>query len=346
MNEIKIKNKILIIDDSEDILFLIENILSLESFMAIPVNNAVKALEIFDKTIDAVILDLMMPEMDGIDFLKEIRKRKEYDYIPIIVLTAKNNSDEEIAKIYELGANDYIRKPFLKEEFVSKIKVNVRLKVLTERLMRLNRKLRKKNREIKKALRREELLNKKILERTMEIKAAKEQIEELNKILKYASTHDELTTLYNRAAIFDFLENDINRIKRIKTHISLLMFDIDFFKNINDTYGHTVGDEILRSLSLLIKNHIREIDLMGRYGGEEFLIILPDTNLQEAAIMAERILNLVRCYEFQTSKGPINLTISIGIAEYKEGETIDQFIERVDQKLYEAKNSGRNCIKY
>lgn len=342
----KTKNKILIIDDSEDILFLIENILSLESFMPIPVNSVKKALEIFDKNIDAVILDIMMPEISGFEFLKEIRKRKEYNHIPIIVLTAKNHSDEEIGKIYELGANDYITKPFLKVEFVSKIKVHTKLKILTEKLIKINKKLIMKNKKIQKALKKEELLNQKILERTMEIKKAKEEIEELNKILKYASTHDELTTLYNRAAIFDFLENDIKRIKRIETSMSIIMFDIDFFKNINDTYGHIVGDEVLKSLSLLIKNHIREIDLIGRYGGEEFLIILPDTNLDEAKIMAERILNLVRCYNFNTSKGIIKLTISIGIAEYYKNENIDHFIERVDQKLYDAKNSGRNCIKF
>jgi len=202
------------------------------------------------------------------------------------------------------------------------------------------------NKKIKKELKKEELLNQKILDKTLKLKNAKRKIEKLNKILKYASTHDKLTTIYNKRAILDFLKNDICRTKRIKTNISLIMFDIDFFKNINDTYGHIVGDEILRNLSLLIKENIREIDLLGRYGGEEFLIILPDTNLQSANIMAERILNLVRGYEFKTSKVNLKLTVSIGIAEYKQGETIDNFIERVDKKLYEAKNNGRNCIRF
>lgn len=347
MNELlKTKNKILIIDDSEEILFLIKNILSLDSFIPITTNSARKALTLLDETIDCVILDIMMPDMDGIEFLKDIRKNKKYNLIPIIILTAKNNNSEEIAQIYEMGANDYINKPFSQEEFIAKIKVYIKLKKLTEKLIRINKKLKIKNQEIKKRLKKEELLNKKILKKTIKLKLAKQKIEKLNKILKYASTHDKLTTIYNRSAILEFLKNYILRTKRIETDISLIMFDIDFFKKINDTYGHSVGDEVLKLLCLLIKNNIREIDLFGRYGGEEFLIIIPDTKLESAIVLAERILNAVRCYEFKTSKVNLTLTISIGITQYKKNETIDNFIERVDQKLYKAKKKGRNRIEF
>lgn len=338
-------SKIMIVDDSEDILMLIENILKMEGFIPEIYKDPGLALSAIDKTYDLIILDLMMPLMSGEEFLKKIRERKDLNLIPIIILTAKNNSDEDIAGIYKIGANDYVQKPFLRAEFISKIKVHIKLKKFTEVLLKLNYKIYKQNIELKKTVKEEELLNEKILERTLEIKKAKEEIEDLNKGLKYTSTHDSLTTIYNRFAILSFLENDINRTKRINKNLSLIMYDIDFFKKINDNYGHIVGDSILQELSLVIKENIRDIDLVGRYGGEEFLIILPDTCCDEGLALAKRLLELVRNHKFHTSKGILQITISIGISQYIMGESIDLFIDRVDKSLYEAKNSGRDCIK-
>lgn len=348
-SEIKaVKNensKILIIDDSEDILFLVKNILALESYLAIPVNSAIKALEIIDKSFDAVVLDLMMPEMDGFEFLKKIRKNPDFDHIPVIILTAKNNKEEAIVKIFEAGANDYITKPFLKDEFSARIKVHVKLKKMTEALFRINRKLKKKIIETQKAVKIEETLNERILERNIELKNANERIEDLNRALEYSATHDSLTNILNRGAVLSYLENDIKRSKRLKSSLSLLMFDIDFFKKINDTYGHLVGDEVLRQLTTITKDTIREIDLFGRYGGEEFLIILPDTNIEQAKILADRLIKRVRGYNFLTSKTTLKVTISIGLTEYSPDESIDLIIEHADSALYEAKENGRNNVK-
>ena len=345
-NILKTENsKVLIIDDSEDILFLVKNILSLESFLAVPVNSAIKALEIIDNTFDAIILDLMMPEMNGIEFLKIFRGKKEFSHIPVIVLTAKLNTEEEIAKIFEIGANDYVTKPFLKSEFTARIKVHVGLKKSTEDLYRTNKMLKRKYKDLQKAIKREETLNEKILERTVELKDANEKIEELNKALEYSATHDALTGILNRGAILAFLENDIRRSKRIKTSLSLLMIDIDFFKKINDTYGHLVGDSILKQLCNLIRDSIREIDLFGRYGGEEFIIILPDTNVEQAKILTSRLLTRIREHNFLTNKINLKITLSIGLTEYILDESIDLIIERADMALYEAKQSGRDCMK-
>jgi diguanylate cyclase (GGDEF)-like protein len=338
--------KILIVDDSPDILELVSNILSLESFISIPVNSAKKALEIIDKTYDAIILDLMMPDMDGIDFLKAFRSKKEFRHTPVIVLTAKNNSEEEIATLFKLGANDYITKPFLKDEFTSRIRVHANLKRNTESLYLTNRKLHSRFTELQKAVKREEVLNEKILERTIELKEANEKIADLNKALEYSATHDVLTETLNRGALLSYLENDIKRARRLKSSLSLIMFDVDFFKKVNDTYGHLVGDSVLRQLAIIIKDVIRDIDLFGRYGGEEFIIILPDTNLEQALVLANRLLLKVRESNFLTNKINLRITISIGLTEYKAEESIDLFIERSDEAMYEAKKSGRNCLKY
>lgn len=336
--------KVLVIDDSDDVLFLVENILSINSISAITTDDARKGLSLIDNSVDAIVLDLMMPKMSGIDFLKEFRKLKNYSYIPVIVLTAKDNSEEEISYLFQLGANDYISKPFLQEEFIARIRIHSKIKILTEKLLKRNRQYKKKNNLLLKAIKREEKLNEKILERTIELKNANRKVEELNQALKYSSTHDELTTIYNRAAILTFLENDIQRTRRFNTELSIIMFDIDYFKKVNDTYGHLVGDEILKKLAALIKQSIREIDLFGRYGGEEFIIILPDTNLHDGEILGNRLLSNVRANRYDTAKGELEVTISIGLTEYDPGETIDALIERVDGALYKAKESGRNCM--
>jgi diguanylate cyclase (GGDEF)-like protein len=121
------------------------------------------------------------------------------------------------------------------------------------------------------------------------------------------------------------------------------MIDIDYFKNINDTYGHTVGDEVLRELSGELRNHIRQPDTIGRYGGEEFLVILPHSTLQAAAEQAERLCRHVRSFVMQANKAQISLTISIGVAQYKiHQEDWQGFLRRADAALYQAKNNGRN----
>jgi diguanylate cyclase (GGDEF)-like protein len=345
VDKISSNSKIMIIDDSEDILFLIENILSLESFVPVPMNSARKALMMIDRSYDAIVLDLMMPEMNGLEFLKKFREKNEFRHIPVIILTAKNNNEEEIAEIFNSGANDYIVKPFLKLEFTSRIRVHVSLKKLTENLYKVNRKIKRKNEELMKAIRNEENLNQKILDRNMELKDAYGKIEELNKNLEYSATHDFLTGILNRGALLTFLENDIRRAKRMRTSLSLLIFDIDFFKRVNDNYGHIVGDFVLKQISAIVRDTIREIDLFGRYGGEEFIVILPDTTLDQATILTNRIMERIRESNFMTNNLSLKITISVGITEYIPDESVDIFINRADEALYEAKESGRNCVR-
>lgn len=309
--------KILIIDDSEEIRVLLETILSIKSFQTITTDNANEALDIIDNSIDTIILDLMMPGLSGEEFIKIFRKKKNFSHIPIVVLTAKDNLDKEISNVIESGANDYIKKPFSYEEFVSKVKVHAKTKKLTDNLINTNIKLTE----------------------------AYNELDQLLISLKYSATHDNLTDIYNRGTILDLLQNDIKRSKRINTPLSVIMFDIDFFKKINDTYGHLVGDEILKGLIDLLKKSIREIDLFGRYGGEEFFIILPNTDIKNGQVVIKRIIECVRKHVFKTKKGNLKITISIGLSQFQQNDSIDTLLERVDSAVYEAKNSGRDCFK-
>lgn len=333
---------VLAVDDSDDIIELIKGVLEIELIDCTCVNSAKEALNKLNENFDVIVLDLMMPDISGREFLVELRKEKKYSDIHIIILTAETNTDDEIGELFKLGANDYIRKPFFPAEFISRVRNHANIKQLTVKLRKYNSSLKRKNLKLGEIIKREEFLNKRILDRTFKLKKAYEKIEKLNDKLKFTSTHDKLTKLYNRGAILTFLQNDVQRVKRVKTSLSIMMLDLDFFKKVNDTYGHLTGDTVLSSVSLVLKNNIREIDLIGRYGGEEFIIILPDTNIEQAALLAERIIEKIRNNCIETDKAVINQTISIGITQYKKDETMDEFIERADEALYQAKGSGRN----
>ena len=169
-------------------------------------------------------------------------------------------------------------------------------------------------------------------------------------ILKHATT-DALTSLYNRGQFDKRIKQEVASAKRNKTPLCTMMIDVDFFKKVNDTYGHSVGDAILKGVSGIILEQIRESDTACRYGGEEFIVILPFTHIDEAQIVAERLRSAVEAKSFDVTsfdiKGveTLDITISIGLGEYDSSEEIEKFTERVDKALYQAKRDGRNCVR-
>ena len=169
-----------------------------------------------------------------------------------------------------------------------------------------------------------------------ELKAVLAQADEV-------SHTDPLTFLPNRRQIIRDLQNELIFADRYGTPLSVSMLDIDHFKTINDTYGHTVGDDVLRSLGSELRNHIRYPDTIGRYGGEEFLIVLPHSTLQAASEQAERLCRLVRSLIIKSGEQEISVTVSVGIAQYKiHKEDWETLLSRADAALYQAKNGGRN----
>ena len=164
---------------------------------------------------------------------------------------------------------------------------------------------------------------------------------EMEKKLKKLATIDSLTEIYNRYKIDDEIKVNIARYERYKEPFSVLMFDIDHFKVINDTYGHDVGDRVLKNLSKTVSKNIRVTDKVGRWGGEEFVVILENTTTKEASIVAEKLRKIIETDELEENS---KITVSIGVAQYVPPQSREDLIKKVDEALYMAKEKGRNQV--
>ena len=173
-----------------------------------------------------------------------------------------------------------------------------------------------------------------------------EGIDKLVENLKEEAIYDALTHCFNKKEIEVLLEKSLKEFLRYNTPLSVLMLDIDFFKKVNDTYGHLAGDFILKEVANIIRSTIRNSDICGRFGGEEFIIVLPNTKLSGAMKLAERIRGNIEKNDFIFQDKKIPITVSIGITSASKNDTLFSIIERVDEALYEAKNKGRNRVEY
>lgn len=175
--------------------------------------------------------------------------------------------------------------------------------------------------------------------RLQQAKADREKLERL-------ATFDSLTGLYNRRAVLGRLDELINLANRYKEDFSLSMLDIDNFKKVNDHYGHLTGDEVLEEIAVLIRRNIRETDIVGRYGGEEFIIILPKTNLSSSWVVAERLRSIIEKTKMKDSAGnAFTITVSQGLVGWERDEDAASLISRADEALYKAKEKGRNRVQ-
>ncbi len=167
------------------------------------------------------------------------------------------------------------------------------------------------------------------------------QLKNINEQLEQLSVTDSLTSLFNRRKMNIEIAKEYNRSKRYKTRFSLISFDIDWFKKINDTYGHQAGDAVLRELSKLTRDTVRSTDIVSRWGGEEFLVLCAETDLDTAYNLAQRLRKATQNYKFSVGT---TVTISLGVVEFRRKESIDELLKRVDERLYEAKQNGRNRV--
>ena len=297
---------------------IVIGILQQEGLIAIEAEDGQQGYEIFKtqgNEIDVVITDLFMPRMNG-DVLAQ-RIRQEFDRwdVPIICLTAMPDQSE-LLRVFKAGVSDYLVKPFVREELLARITVHL------ERY-RLSRQLK---------------------EKVAALQASNEKIRRL-------SITDSLTGCYNRNFVAEYLEKELKRTRRYGNPLSVVLTDIDFFKRVNDTWGHSTGDQVLKSFVQIINGIIRtNIDWVARYGGEEFLVVLPETGYEDALACTERLRKAVARSEITHEDASVSITASFGVACFDPGRVQEHFpkdrlIDTADQYLYQAKENGRNRVE-
>ena len=305
---------ILIADDDKNISGLIEISFKEKDkgFLIEQASDGEEALSrIATLTPDLLILDVMMPKLDGIEVAKRMRADQRYRFLPIIMLTVRDSVEDKIRGL-EAGADDYVTKPFDLEELYARVKVMLRIKHLQDELIEKN-----------------------------------EQLESLTKGLRDLSITDGLTQLYNNFYFKEQLSKEISRAKRHGYPVSFVMTDVDHFKQCNDTHGHSHGDTVLKGVAEVLKDNFRTTDIVTRYGGEEFAIILPQTEKAQALTAAKKVWQSVLEHTFpHEDTQPLGrVTISMGLASFpNEAEDETELIAKADARLYVAKREGRNRV--
>lgn len=299
------RGRILIVDDNSDNIEIIATRLQFRGYDICSASDGESALKsVRDDKPDLILLDVMLPDIDGYEISRRIKNDDNLPFIPIILVTARDSTADKVAGL-DAGADDYLTKPIVFPELEARCRSMLRIKKLQD------------------------------------------ELEEKNRELERLSISDGLTGLYNHKKIHALLHEEFERAERTGELISVAMFDLDRFKGVNDNYGHQAGDRVLEQMSAILRTTAREIDRLGRYGGEEFMALLPETSIDEAAVFVERVRREVERHPFDIGRDePLKMTISAGVATYPHS-TIDRpetLVRLADEALYAAKTGGRNRV--
>jgi two-component system cell cycle response regulator len=289
-------SRILIVDDDEALRSYLVKSLQSDGYEVDGVHNIDYAkAKLYQNKYDLITLDLRMHPQSGYDLFYFLKEDPTLKWLPLIVLSGENDLQDKV-RCLQLGADDYVTKPFQYEELAARIFS--------------------------------------LLRRTM--------------TFSQLAFRDPLTGIFNRRYFDNQMQLELKRIERFPAPISLAFIDIDRFKNINDTYGHAIGDLVLQAMAHTLQENVRSTDLVARYGGEEFVIIFPNTTGPQSTTLIRNILNIIRSSSITEHEGQaFNITFSAGVAQWQPGIDVQKWIQTADETMYKAKEQGRNrCLLY
>ena len=286
---------VMVIEDHPDQRELLEIVLQKEGYRVVPAANGVEALAKLEREPAEVILsDVMMPKMDGFELMQKLRGNPSFKNVYIILITARIQERDRVHGL-DLGADDYITKPFSFSELLARVRVGSR-------------------------------------------------VVQYQQHLEHQALVDSLTGLFNRGAFERKMEEEFERAQRYHHPLSMLLLDVDNFKVVNDTYGHHWGDEVLKKIADLLKSKTRRSDYPARFGGEEFVLILPETDLENALSVEAKVHAEIKAATLGTKSRSFSITVSAGVSSTcnKQYSNWQELLEDADQALYLAKSRGKD----
>lgn len=305
------KARILVVEDSKAQADVTKDFLERNGYEVIWARDGSSAIKTArTMPLDVILLDLVLPDISGNEVCRWLKTNGETKGIPIIMLTVKSSLQDKVTSL-EAGADEYLPKPYNEVELNAVIYAALRTKSLQDELRRRNK-----------------------------------QMEELLAKVELLAITDSLTGLFNRRHFETILKKELKEAKRYNHDVTCLMIDVDHFKRINDSYGHESGDLVLREIAQILRQSMREVDTVARWGGEEFIVAMPRADKDKATEPALRILHAISQKRFDQIPGE-SVTVSIGIAcADRKSETVETLIKAADSALYEAKRSGRNRMAF
>lgn len=310
--------RVLVADDDPAMRALMKKYLEAAGYEVLQAANGRQALEILHRQGPALVLsDWQMPEMTGVDLCRAIRASETVGFVYLIILTANSDKDS-IVEALEAGANDFLTKPCHREELLARINAGGRIVCLEADLSRQQRELHRVNADLAV----------------------------LNERLEQMASTDELTGLANRRSALGRLKEEWELSIRHGTPLGCIMADLDHFKQCNDRYGHDIGDLVLKETAAILTRAARIGETIARLGGEEILVICPNSIAETTLHAAERLREAVEQHVITTDQGPVSVTLSLGVAEREPDMAGPEvMLRRADEAMYAAKANGRNRVE-
>ena len=338
-----VRPRLLIVDDISDNRTILTRRFQRRGFDVVEAECGLTAIELIDKeSFDLVLLDVMMPGMDGIETLKRIRSENSASALPVIMVTAKSESTN-IVDALELGANDYVTKPVDFAVALARVNTQISRKRAVERVALANEELRKVNEGLE---RRVEERTSRLIDANQRLKVEIADREESQARSQYLAYHDSLTGLGNRLLFKEQLEEALRDVSVASHPLAVLFLDLDGFKAVNDTLGHSIGDLLLKSVAAKLRDILPRTDRIARLGGDEFAILqISATQPGSSIALAEKIIEVVG-QPNSIDGHDVTVGASVGIAVARPGDiNTENFLKSADLAMYSAKSDGRGTYR-